>query len=64
MTHTFDFEGGFHTQAEIMAPSRPDAASLMVFQGGTLGGPDDTSVLQGLGFNADGTTSTQVMPNF
>lgn len=63
VTHTFDFEGGFHTQAEIMAPSRPDAANLMIGQGGTLG-PDDTSVLQGLGFNPDGTTSTQVMPNF
>lgn len=63
VTHTFDFEGGFHTQAEIMAPSRPDAANLMIGQGGVLG-PDDTSVLSGLGFNPDGTTSTQVMPNF
>lgn len=63
VTHSFDFESGFHTQAEIMAPSKPDAANLMVAQGGTFGA-DDTNVLTGLGFNADGTTSTQVMPGF
>ncbi len=61
VTHTFDFENGFYTQAEIMAPSRPDAASLMVGQGGVFGA-DDTNILTGLGFNPDGTTSTQVMP--
>lgn len=61
VTHTFDFENGFYTQADIMAPSRPDAASLMVGQGGIIGA-DDTNIFAGLGFNPDGTTSTQVMP--
>jgi hypothetical protein len=34
----------------------------MVGTSGYFGGPDDTSVGRGLGFNTDGTTSAEVMP--
>lgn len=63
VTHTFDWENGFSTNAVIMAPSRTDAATAMVGTSGYFGGPDDTSVGRGLGFNTDGTTSAEVMPS-
>ena len=62
VTHTFDWENGFSTSAVIMAPSRTDAATAMVGTSGYFGGPDDTSVGRGLGFNVDGTTSAEVVP--
>jgi cell wall-associated NlpC family hydrolase len=61
VTHTFDFENGFSTQAVIMAPSRTDAATAMAGTSGYFGGPDDTGVARGLGFNPDGTTSAEVV---
>jgi len=61
VTHTFDWENGFSTQAVIMAPSRTDAATAMSKAGGMFG-PDDTNINQGLGFNRDGTTSAEVRP--
>lgn len=61
VTHTFDWENGFTTQAVIMAPSRTDAATEMAKAGG-LFAPDETNVARGLGFAPDGTTSTEVRP--
>ena len=60
VTHTFDWENGFSTNAVIMAPSRTDAATAMSGVSGIL--PDDTNINRGLGFNADGTTSGEVVP--
>ena len=56
VTHTFDMEQGFHTSAVIMAPSAPGAAGRMLGAGGAIG-VDDTNILEGLGFNADGTSA-------
>ena len=62
VTHTFDWENGFSTSAVIMAPSRTDNKTAMSGSNGYFGGVDDTSVMRGLGFNADGTTSAEVTP--
>jgi cell wall-associated NlpC family hydrolase len=62
VTHTFDWENGFSTQAVIMAPSRTDAASAMVGTSGVFG-PDDTNINAGLGgFDISGTYSGGVVP--
>jgi hypothetical protein len=64
VTHTFDWEGGFSTSAVIMAPSRTDPGSAMAGTSGVFtGGPDDTSILKGLGgFGSDGTSAGAMIP--
>jgi cell wall-associated NlpC family hydrolase len=63
VTHTFDWENGFSTQAVIMAPSRADPATAMAGISGALGGPDDTNILRGLGgFDSTGTSTGASVP--
>lgn len=62
VTHTFDWENGFKTDAVIMAPSRTDPATAMTGTSGFLD-PKDTQIMRGLGgnFSNDGTvTGAQV----
>lgn len=62
VTHTFDWENGFSTQAVIMAPSRADSASAMVGTSGVFG-PDDTNINRGLGgFDISGTSTGGIVP--
>jgi hypothetical protein len=62
VTHTFDWENGFSTQAVIMAPSRTDPATAMKGTSGVFG-PDDTNINEGLGgFDAAGAASGGVTP--
>lgn len=56
VTHTFDWENGFKTDAVIMAPSKTDPGSAMQGISGTFGDPDDSNIVLGLGgFRPDGT---------
>lgn len=58
VTHTFDWENGFKTDAVIMAPSRTDPATAMTGVSGVFGTPNDVNILRGLGgLGPDGTVT-------
>jgi len=62
VTHTFDYEHGFTTDAVIMAPSVPGALNRMANTGTGLLNPDQTNIMAGLGgFDNAGTSSTVTM---
>jgi len=60
VTHTFDWENGFSTQAVIMAPSQAGGSSAMSGLSGAFGGADDTKVMEGLGFGSSGISPGMV----
>ena len=60
VTHTFDWENGFSTQAVIMAPSQAGGSSAMRGLSGAFGDADDSNVMEGLGFGSNGISPGMV----